>query len=418
MGRPCISNQFCVAFYLFSIYYSGICTDQALDTRIGVGQKQSQNSTYARKEGSDYYYETSSSNIEAFSSVETVQKHEYISSTVLAIIEPSSISHESSGRIGSTFNAQSLAESDLLSSFSLSAWSQSRATPAHFNSRSTSDDYSAQETQSAQPTSASLSVIPLSMSSVHSLIPSLATSYDLPSYNSEGYTSLVDATSTTPKESMTPLISSLSRRIEPSQIVSSSQLMLTSSITVSTADPFSTSNSTTSLRKKTSSLHSTAISYISSVTSMLRVSYNASSQLALVTSSLETSSMEALSVSSVTPSSSWHLVTSPSFSVVSNQSNIRPIAKTGCNVVLDGLASAMGQMTFCLIKHLRPIEVCAECTKFHSKLRRYENLIHNTKDCEKELILDYNAQYQAVRKMYKVQYDMWQDFECESKFVS
>lgn len=129
--------------------------------------------------------------------------------------------------------------------------------------------------------------------------------------------------------------------------------------------------------------------------------------------SLSPSSAILSSSSSVAPS--WTVYPSVSSSVVTNASDILPIATKGCNVILQGLAQVMGQMTACLIENLRPIEVCGKCTKFHSLLREYEALIHNTDDCDKKLILDYNAQYQAITKMYRVQYDMWQDFECESE---
>ena len=145
-------------------------------------------------------------------------------------------------------------------------------------------------------------------------------------------------------------------------------------------------------------------------------SSTAMSQSLTVSPGLNSTSVAITSFISVMPSSAWSPIVTPSYSVVSNQSDIQPIAKKGCDVVLDGLATVMGRMTSCIISNLRPLQICGKCTHLHSDLKRYQILISKADGCNQKLIMEYNAQYQAIPKIFKVQNDMWQNFECESKF--
>lgn len=136
---------------------------------------------------------------------------------------------------------------------------------------------------------------------------------------------------------------------------------------------------------------------------------------AISESSLITQSPAITQSSVISPSAAWKSILLPSFSVISNQSDIKPIARKGCRVVLNGLSQVMGNMTFCILNNLRPLEVCGKCTKVYSEMEEYQNLIARTTNCENELVTEFNSQYQAIPKMYAFQKDLWKDFECESK---
>ncbi|XP_065057241.1 uncharacterized protein LOC135685281 [Rhopilema esculentum] len=143
------------------------------------------------------------------------------------------------------------------------------------------------------------------------------------------------------------------------------------------------------------------------------LSSTAMSQSLTISPDLDSTSVAITTFISVIPSSAWAPIVTPSYSVVSNQSDIQPIAKEGCDVVLDGLATVMGKMTSCIISSLRPLQICEKCTHLHSDLKRYQLLISKADGCNQKLIMEYNAQYQAIPKIFKIQYDMWRNFECE-----
>lgn len=399
MGKPCISNLFCFLAVFFAIYCYGTCKDQALESKdYFLGHAQSGTSSYTRKNNGDKSYGTASSTFESsYVTANAQNSHNVSVSKGYPVNVPSSISSDNAER--------SLVASVSIPTLSLPVGAPNKVNTTHFYDWSTSDNSITQTMQSVQPTLSS------AVSSHQSIMSLSATSNFVPSYRSIRSKTLGDVTNTFSTKPKITLINTVSGSSESSQIVSTSQLRITNSTNFMNMSIIPTSLPSTSYN-----LQSPSSTSINLDTSMLPVTEKARSMSALVTPSLNTLSIETLSVPSVTPFSSWSIYSSDVFSVVSNQSDIKPIAKNGCYVVLDGLAEAMGQMTVCLIQYLRPIEVCAKCTKFHSNLRRYEKLIYN-KDCEKELILDYNAQYQAIAKMYKVQYEMWQAFECESKLV-
>ena len=413
MGKPCISNRFYFVTILFAICCYGTCKDQSLESKDHfLGRAQSETSSYTRNENYDKSYGTTTSSFESSKITASVKNSQDLSvSKVYPLNVPSSVSSDNAERLftstGHVIRDSSVA-SDSIHTFSSPTMAINKVNTTHSYGLSISGDSITQSMQSVQPTLPS--AVSLTVSSHHSIISLSATSYAVSSYHSVRSKTSVNVTNTISTKKMVLLNSTVSGSSESSQIVSTSQLRITSSTNF-----VNISIMPTSLPSSNSSLQSPSSTSINLDTSILPVTEKARNMSALVTSSLK--SIETLSVLTVTPSSSWSIYPSDLSSVVSNQSDIKPIAKKGCYVVLDGLAQAMGQMTVCLIQYLRPIEVCAKCTKFHSNLRRYENLIYNTKDCEEELVLEYNAQYQAIRKMFNVQYKMWQAFECESKFV-
>ena len=402
-----MAKLFCVIFALFAIYCSVTCKDHTRENKVHLGQSDATASINASKESSRIYYKTTTSKLASTYSKATIQHSQKLSFSKASLKNgQSSISskviQKFFGNAGSASRKHSFAASGSLSSSGVYAGSSNRANSAHFFGDSALGHSVTQSFLSAQPTHSS--VMPMTLESNGPITSS---------YHASEPEAPRGVTSVFPTKTMITVDEGRSESSVSNSVVFSSQTVITDSTnfaTISLRSLYSSRNSSSSFPKLTSSLQSNSSLSIGSNLSMLAVTENASS-LSLFMTLLDISSIN----TSASLSSTWEL--NASASVVSNQSDIKPIARKGCYVILDGLAKAMGQMTVCLIGHLRPIEVCAKCTKFHSNLRKFENLIYGTKNCEKELILDYNAQYQAVRKMYKVQYDMWQDFECESKFA-
>jgi len=398
-----MTKVFYVIVALYGICCSGTCKDHSLENKVHLGQTDATTSINASKENSRIYYKTSTSKVTTTYSKTTTQNNQQLSFSKASLKNgqssiSSKIIQKYFGNTGSALSKLSLAASGSVSSAAVYAGSSNRADSAHFYGGSTLGHSITQSLLSALPTPSS--VMPMTVES-YGPITSL--------YHARESKAPRGVTSVFPTGTVITVDERTSESSLSNSVVSSNQTVITNSAnfaTISLRSLHSSRNSSSSFPKLTSSLQSHSNLSISSKSSMVAVTENASSFSSFMTL-LDISSID----TSASLSSTWEL--NVSASVVSNQSDIKPIARKGCYVILDGLAKAMGQMTVCLIEHLRPIEVCAKCTKFHSNLRKFENLIYNTKNCEKELILDYNAQYQAVRKMYKVQYDMWQDFECE-----
>ena len=116
----------------------------------------------------------------------------------------------------------------------------------------------------------------------------------------------------------------------------------------------------------------------------------------------------------ISPTKSNTLPPAVPSSTIFNATSVSPPLFHGCKVVLTGLSDVMAGMTSCILKHLRPLKVCEKCTKEYTQMMEYHGLVY--KDCYKELIDEYNAQYQAIPKMYGFQESVWNTFDCESKY--